>query len=62
MATPVLLSERSLGPGFYRIELIKTLWEVPTYYQDLSPIGTGAYGTVWWAGELEVGTMERFCL
>lgn len=39
--------ERSLKPGFYRVELFKTVWEVPECYQDLSPIGTGAYGTVW---------------
>ena len=45
MASPV--SERPLKPGFYRVELFKTIWEVPTRYQDLSPIGTGAYGTVW---------------
>ncbi|CAI7994027.1 Mitogen-activated protein kinase 14 [Geodia barretti] len=32
--------------GFYRVELAKTAWEVPSRYQDLSPIGTGAYGTV----------------
>ena len=34
--------------GFYRVELAKTAWEVPSRYQDLSPIGTGAYGTVWY--------------
>ena len=33
--------------GFYRVELFKTAWEVPTRYQDLNPIGTGAYGAVW---------------
>lgn len=37
----------SVREGFYRVELAKTVWEVPTRYQDLSPIGTGAYGTVW---------------
>lgn len=36
-----------LKDGFYRMELVKTVWEVPARYQDLSPIGTGAYGTVW---------------
>ena len=36
-----------LKEGFYRVELVKTVWEVPTRYKDLSPIGTGAYGTVW---------------
>ena len=33
--------------GFNRLELHKTVWEVPERYQDLTPIGTGAYGTVW---------------
>ena len=37
----------SVKDGFYRVELAKTEWEVPARYQDLSPIGTGAYGTVW---------------
>lgn len=34
--------------GYYRIELNKTVWEVPKRYQMLSPVGTGAYGQVWW--------------
>lgn len=33
--------------GFYRIELNKTVWEIPKRYQMLSAIGTGAYGQVW---------------
>lgn len=41
------MAERPIKPGFYRTELFKTVWEVPERYQDLSPIGTGAYGTVW---------------
>ena len=41
------MAERPVKPGFYRVELFKTVWEVPERYQDLSPIGTGAYGTVW---------------
>ncbi|KAF6020572.1 MAPK14 [Bugula neritina] len=32
--------------GYYRIELNKTVWEVPKRYQMLSPVGTGAYGQV----------------
>ncbi|XP_027044006.1 mitogen-activated protein kinase 14-like [Pocillopora damicornis] len=35
-----------LPPGYYRTELNRTVWEVPEKYQDLSPIGTGAYGQV----------------
>ncbi|KAM5179677.1 mitogen-activated protein kinase 14 isoform 1-T1 [Mantella aurantiaca] len=34
------------SPGFYRQELNKTLWEVPERYQNLSPVGSGAYGSV----------------
>ncbi|KAL1266058.1 hypothetical protein QQF64_004085, partial [Cirrhinus molitorella] len=33
-------------PTFYRQELNKTIWEVPERYQGLSPVGSGAYGTV----------------
>ena len=40
-------ADPSLKPGFYRVELNKTVWEVPLKYQELTPIGTGAYGTVW---------------
>lgn len=35
-------------PTFYRQELNKTIWEVPERYQDLSPVGSGAYGSVWY--------------
>ncbi|XP_029358175.1 mitogen-activated protein kinase 14B isoform X1 [Echeneis naucrates] len=33
-------------PTFYRQELNKTVWEVPQRYQSLSPVGSGAYGSV----------------
>ncbi|MGH0127668.1 UNVERIFIED_CONTAM: hypothetical protein FKN15_017390 [Acipenser sinensis] len=33
-------------PTFYRQEVNKTIWEVPERYQSLSPVGSGAYGTV----------------
>ncbi|XP_037540819.1 mitogen-activated protein kinase 14A isoform X1 [Nematolebias whitei] len=33
-------------PKFYRQEVNKTIWEVPERYQKLSPVGSGAYGTV----------------
>lgn len=32
--------------NFHRIELNKTIWEVPERYQNLSTIGSGAYGQV----------------
>lgn len=34
-------------PKFYRQEVNKTIWEVPERYQNLSPVGSGAYGSVW---------------
>ncbi|KAL5517585.1 hypothetical protein EMCRGX_G003163 [Ephydatia muelleri] len=46
----------SLKEGFQRVELYKTVWEVPSYYTDLSPIGTGAYGTVCSATNTTLGT------
>ncbi|XP_012590532.1 PREDICTED: mitogen-activated protein kinase 11 [Condylura cristata] len=32
--------------GFYRQEVTKTSWEVRAVYQDLQPVGSGAYGAV----------------
>ncbi|XP_041048025.1 STKc_p38 domain-containing protein isoform X2 [Carcharodon carcharias] len=39
MGTPV-------RKGFYRHDINKTTWEVPLRYTDLTPIGSGAYGSV----------------
>lgn len=39
--------DMSTRPGFYRQELNKTVWEVPERYQNLTPVGSGAYGSVW---------------
>uniref|UniRef100_A0A3B3TG37 mitogen-activated protein kinase n=1 Tax=Paramormyrops kingsleyae TaxID=1676925 RepID=A0A3B3TG37_9TELE len=36
----------SARPGFYRQELNKTVWEVPERYRNLTPVGSGAYGSV----------------
>ncbi|KAA0720724.1 Mitogen-activated protein kinase 11 [Triplophysa tibetana] len=36
----------STRPGFYRQELNKTVWQVPERYQNLTPVGSGAYGSV----------------
>ncbi|XP_026121140.1 mitogen-activated protein kinase 14A-like isoform X1 [Carassius auratus] len=33
-------------PTFYRQEVNKTIWEVPVRYKNLSPVGSGAYGSV----------------
>ncbi|KAJ8046441.1 Mitogen-activated protein kinase 14 [Holothuria leucospilota] len=35
-----------LPPGYYKSELNRTNWEVPSRYVELSPIGNGAYGQV----------------
>jgi len=43
---PGIMAEGSLKPGFYRAELNRTIWEVPTRYQNLQPVGSGAYGQV----------------
>uniref|UniRef100_A0A3B4E2Y1 mitogen-activated protein kinase n=1 Tax=Pygocentrus nattereri TaxID=42514 RepID=A0A3B4E2Y1_PYGNA len=40
------LSPVSAAPTFYRQEVNKTIWEVPLRYQTLSPVGSGAYGSV----------------
>ena len=42
------LSERRMAikEGFYRVELINTVWEVPNRYQNLMPVGNGAFGQV----------------
>lgn len=33
---------------FYKVEVNKTVWEVPERYQMLSTVGCGAYGQVWY--------------
>ncbi|TWW61636.1 Mitogen-activated protein kinase 14B [Takifugu flavidus] len=42
-------------PTFYRQELNKTIWEVPERYQNLSPVGSGAYGSVCSAFDMKAG-------
>ncbi|XP_015234594.1 PREDICTED: mitogen-activated protein kinase 14A-like [Cyprinodon variegatus] len=41
--------------GFYLQEVNKTIWEVPRRYQDLSPVGSGAYGSVCSAYDEKLG-------
>lgn len=36
-----------LKEGFQRVELNRTIWEVPKRYKNLTAIGSGAYGQVW---------------
>ena len=47
MAVKLFPDKPSSKSGYYKVELQKTVWEVPVRYQELTPIGTGAYGTVW---------------
>uniref|UniRef100_A0A8B9LSX0 mitogen-activated protein kinase n=1 Tax=Astyanax mexicanus TaxID=7994 RepID=A0A8B9LSX0_ASTMX len=42
-------------PKFYRQEVNKTIWEVPLRYQNLSPVGSGAYGSVCSAVDEKMG-------
>lgn len=41
------VAPNEVPPGFHKVELNKTVWVVPDRYQNLTPIGTGAYGSVW---------------
>lgn len=34
--------------GFFRQEVNKTMWELPRRYTAIIPVGSGAYGSVWW--------------
>ena len=40
-------ANKPLKAGFHRVELNKTVWEIPVKYINLSPVGAGAYGQVW---------------
>uniref|UniRef100_A0A8C3FYL7 mitogen-activated protein kinase n=1 Tax=Cyclopterus lumpus TaxID=8103 RepID=A0A8C3FYL7_CYCLU len=42
-------------PKFYREEVNKTIWEVPERYRNLSPVGSGAYGSVCSAYDMKIG-------
>uniref|UniRef100_A0A3P8S116 mitogen-activated protein kinase n=1 Tax=Amphiprion percula TaxID=161767 RepID=A0A3P8S116_AMPPE len=39
-------SDCPVRPGFHRLEIQKTTWDVPERYTTLRSIGSGAYGTV----------------
>ncbi|KAG8518002.1 Mitogen-activated protein kinase 11, partial [Galemys pyrenaicus] len=45
-AQPAMSSPPPARRGFYRQEVTKTAWEVRAVYQDLQPVGSGAYGAV----------------
>ena len=50
--------------GFYRVELNKTVWEVPQRYTNLMPIGCGAYGQVCSADDafLDKGSFHKVAI
>nr|XP_033773224.1 mitogen-activated protein kinase 13 isoform X1 [Geotrypetes seraphini] len=41
--------------AFHREEVNKTVWEVPKIYASISPVGSGAYGTVCSAVDMKTG-------
>ena len=41
-----LYFEGPVKPGYHRVELLRAVWDLPVRYQDVQPIGTGAYGSV----------------
>lgn len=43
-----VLMASPLKTGFHRLDIQKTTWDVPDRYTSLKPVGSGAYGTVWW--------------
>jgi p38 MAP kinase len=47
-------SQPNLKPGYYRLDLNKTLWEIPSRYTNLQPLGHGAYGSVCSASDNEL--------
>jgi len=48
--------------GFYQLELNKTVWEVPERYQNLTPVGSGAYGQVCSATDSQTVQKDGSCL
>lgn len=42
----ILAYNLNQGIKFYRLELKQSIWEVPTRYQDIKPVGAGSYGLV----------------
>ena len=45
--------------GFHRVELNKTIWEVSKRYDNLTPVGSGAYGQV---RPVTFSTVSSLCL
>ncbi|XP_069550206.1 mitogen-activated protein kinase 14A [Brachyistius frenatus] len=54
------VKESPVRPGFHRLEVQKTTWDVPERYTTLRPIGSGAYGTV--CSALDQKTKEKVAI
>jgi p38 MAP kinase len=50
-----LYFEGPVKPGYHRVELLRAVWDLPVRYQDVQPIGTGAYGSVISALDTQTG-------
>lgn len=44
-------------PRYHKVEINKTEWIVPERYQMLTPVGSGAYGQVWYVFVNNFGIM-----
>lgn len=44
-------------PRYHKVEINKTEWIVPERYQMLTPVGSGAYGQVWYVFMIIFGIM-----
>lgn len=58
MDSPV--KDSPVRPGFHRLEVQKTTWDVPERYATLRSIGSGAYGTV--CAALDQKTKEKVAI
>lgn len=58
MESPVKNSP--VKPGYYRVEVQKTTWDVPDRYTQLHSVGSGAYGTV--CSSIDQKTKEKVAL
>lgn len=48
-------------PRYHTVEINKTEWIVPERYQMLTPVGSGAYGQVWYVFiQNRIGTLPVF--
>lgn len=52
--------QESKMPRYHKVEINKTEWIVPERYQMLTPVGSGAYGQVWYVFINIFGNMPIF--